>query len=218
MTTLSTPKTLASRSWLCLLLFSAGCLALVGCQRDESAPQRRFVLIDLFPEVSSFPEDWLFEGIDDYVILTYGAEESFDMVFHYGPNETEGTRGGITVYRQTSLKEADRQFLEEAGIEFDSDSRWDTTPTFTPEGLADLAISAAQSRVGCRGQTSEGLWNDTVYCKYLAQYEEFVVYFRIDIMHDGEMTISMEEIRQIIIAIDERITSQLAADALQPED
>ena len=181
-------------------------LVLSSC---TSAPERDFADADLLVDQSIFPaEDWTLIKQSDS--LTDSEGQVSGAYFNMDSTRLATiARAGETIYRYDSENMAAFKY-DRFQIYFKKSARSDPIPN--PEGFTFSSETPDQWRFGCVVNyfqpTSDFASSDTI-CMYLAQYEEFIVFFAITIESDGVKTISIEDLNKVIQAIDAKISDYL---------
>ena len=182
---------------------AAGCLP---------APERDFLDADLLIDVSVMPDRW------DVFELTDASEdeegqESGAAVGFYVVGSPYLVLGRERIYRYTSERRAARHYERIEGGYFNDERASLTTPWTIPDGFTFASISADQWRFGCAGSNFSPvpeMGTESTDCIYLAQYQEFLVFFTITTERDDEVMIDIDEIVHIVEAMDARMSEYLS--------
>ena len=185
---------------LAVLFCFLSCLCFINGIEFKSPefPERDFDWRVLFVETTELPDGWVL------VSGPYSACEASPLgsgcktYGEYVRYQDENTycNAKETIYHYMSVSRAYRDFDRLADDEFrDSEHPWDTSIDF-----GFVSSCAEQIRIAC--QEDESLSRST--CKFVAQYDEFIVVFDIDRKYLDD-----EQLVDIFGAVDGRIMSYL---------
>lgn len=184
---------------LCLVI-------LLGC---GSAPKRDFADADLLIDVHNMPENWAVAEYSETTRDEEGQISGAHISFYY--TETSFfVRGGEHIYRYRSTSRADRHYRRLEDYRFTPNIR--QTVSVVPEGFTFSSITAAQWRFGCMYTTfspTPEFGNGRTICQFLAQYDEFIVYFTITTQVEDETMITIDQVQAILEAIDKKMSQYL---------
>lgn len=190
----------------------AGLALLSSCQL---APTRSFNVRDLLIGEGDLPQGWALLSVDDDPIAHFGESEAAEMIFYYGGNADRTTRGGVTIYQYGSERKAIRSYDRQEQGDFNEDSRWFGS-TFMLEDFSFNSTTADEQRFGCHVLSQDAFFAEDTICIYLARYEEFVVSFSINVEYQGESTVTTRELKALVDAVDQRVSTLLVAATSQP--
>lgn len=188
-----------------LILLSS--LLFYGC---NASPDRNFADVDLLFDGSVMPENWELLGVSEEANGNEGQVSGAISVFS-AQDTPLIVRCGEDIFRYKSTSKAAWHYERFEEYEF-SNTRC-TTPWHVPANSPFVdALSADKWRFGCAGGFSSSIPNtggERTICKYLAQYEEFLVSFIITTKVDGVVYIAIEDVYPIIEAIDRKMMQYL---------
>jgi hypothetical protein len=191
---------------LCLFL-----LAVFISACGVSSPPRDFADADLLIGKSVMPDNWSMLEVSSKWLWNEGQEGGTYITF-YATNTTFLVRGGEDIYRFKNASRAAWHYKRFEREHFNDDRYYITTPWEVPEGFKFFKSLANQCRFACAGDNfSLGTLTGktATICIYLAQYEEYLIFFSITIERDGVYYISVEEIAPILEAIDHKMGQYL---------
>ena len=176
---------------LLILLFCACWLQ--GCANvpeGKGNPVRNLPARDLLLDVSAFPIDWVVSPCDP----NCNRREGYNLAVR--DFYTMSAPGGVVqeVHRLTSFAEAEQKYTYIRGVELAQQELIETMPP--PDSVA------THYEIGC------GKYIVT-HCKFMGQYETYVVYFYFATNDEG---LSLEDVRAIITTFDHHIQKMFAAD------
>jgi len=180
-----------------------------------TAPQRDFSDADLFLSNSNLPKGWEVAGRFPKVTDNEG-QKSGGVVSFYALDTVYDARITQRIYRYDSDGTAGRHYARfETGM-FSDESVYRTTPWITPEEFTFSSQAAKQWRFACAGSNftigpSTGTYS--TICRYLAQYDEFLVIIYVDLEIDNEVFISVPEIATVILSADQQMYNYLILQA-----
>jgi len=190
---------------LCLILIS---IVSTGCGASK---QRNFADADLLIDESAMPNDWSLAERSYNMTVKEGQESGAYITFYY-TGTSLFVRGGEDVYRYKNNKRAAWHYKRFETDHFNDASVYRTTPWQVPEGFHFSSSSSEQWRFACAGSNftvGSITGNTSTVCIYLAQYDEFLVFFSITIERDGAIFISIEQIISILDALDQNMGQYL---------
>jgi hypothetical protein len=183
------------------LLFILISLLVCNC----APPSRNFKDSDLLINQSAMPANWTLVETDNSV-ENEGQKSGAFIAFQF-----EGTsywdRGGEKIYRHSDSLTAAFRYKQFENDYFNDKSVYRTTPWQVPDGFEFSSSLAKQWRLACAG-SNFGIPDSQIpdkLCIYLAQYDEFLVFFSITKEVNGESTITIEQVASIVKAIDEKM-------------
>jgi len=206
MATIDTPKERFILILIKLLLFG---LLLTGCA--YSPPERDFADVDLLINVNDMPEGWAeAEFTENYPYSKEGAE-NLALRYFYFTSTTYLVKAGEDVYHYRNARAA---YLGYKSIEdlYMTQRASDLTPWETPPEFVFSTALADRWRFACAYNSfapSAEFGSRSRICRYLAQYEEFVVDFGVTMEVDGIIFITLEEITDVIETIDQTMGEYL---------
>jgi hypothetical protein len=182
---------------------------LEGCYTGP--PERNFSDTDLLIEVSDMPDGW--EEAEFIASEKYSKEGADNRALRYFSFTLSPyfVKAGEDVYHYRSQSSAERGYKVLEQLYMEQNSR-KITPWETPQGFDFTSSIASQWRFACVYSTfapAESFGNNRQICKFLAQYEEFVIKFGVTIEVEGENIISIEDVTKIIITIDQKMMEAL---------
>ena len=195
------------RAIIPVLLLS--CAFLAGCL---PAPERDFLDADLLIDVSVMPGNWDMYQWSDSTNEGEGQESGASVGF-YVVGSPYLVHGGERIYRYTSERRATWHYERLEKYYFNDERASLTTPWIIPDGFTFASMSADQWRFGCAGSNFSPvpeMGTESTICMYLAQYQEFLVFFTITTEVDDEVMIDIDEIVHIVEAMDARMSEYLS--------
>lgn len=195
----------ARRFWFVIVLLAS---MLFGC---GSAPQRAFSDSDLLIDSSVMPDGWSFGEVLANVHDSEGQESGASVGF-FAESPPLVARALEHVYCYSSSRTASRHYNRFEATYFNDDSIYRTSPWQVPPGFTFSSASADQWRFGCAGSNfSIGPQSGTssVICDYLAQHDEFLVFFGVTIEIDDQSFMTLAELATVIEAIDQKMSEHL---------
>jgi len=189
-----------------LILF---CTLLSGCLH---APERNFSDADLLIDASEMPDRWAVRNSIDATEDEEGQASGAEIIF-YVVDTPYFARSGERVYRYTSEQRAAWHYERIRNTYFNDNRASLTTPWTIPEGFTFVSVLADQWRFGCAGASFSPvpeMGANSTNCIYLAQYQEFLVFFTITTEVDADVMIDTEDIVRIVKAMDARMDQYLS--------
>ena len=181
-------------------------LVLCGC---TPAPERDFTDADLLIDLEAFPdEDWVLIDYSETLSDSEGQVSGAYVIMDSTKLDTIA-RAAEKIFRYDSEDMSAFKY-DRFQSYFEKSARSDPVPT--PDGFSFSSEIADQWRFGCTVnyfQPTSDFSDRTVICKYIAQYDEFLVFFTIAIEADGITTISIEDLIKVIQAIDTKMSEYL---------
>jgi hypothetical protein len=117
-----------------------------------------------------------------------------------------------SLYRYDSSGKVARHYDRFEQTYFNDDSIYRTTPWDVPVGFSFSSSTATKWRFGCAGSNFNiGPQDGTTstICNYLAQYDEFLVFFTVTIQIDDQSFLTTSELVSLVEAIDQKISDYL---------
>jgi len=171
-------------------------------------PERNFSDQDLLVDVSVMPENWAL--LDIYTMDNEEGEKSGKKITFYKTDTPYLVRAGQDVFRYSSIRRAAWHYRRlEEGF---NDNNPRTTPWITPEELSFSSTVAEQWRFACADSTfspAPEFGKVRTICKYLAQYDEFLVYVTMTIRVDEQEMASLDDVYGFIEAVDQKMAQYL---------
>jgi hypothetical protein len=173
-----------------------------GC---GSARERTFADADLLIEAHNMPEHW---AVAEYSATTRDEEGQISGAYisFYYTETAFFVRGGEDIYRYGSISRADRHYRRLEDSVFTPNIR--QTVSVVPEGFTFSSITADQWRFACHESTfspTPEFGNVRTICQFLAQYDEFIVYFTITTQVEDEAMTTIDQVQSIIETIDQKM-------------
>lgn len=172
---------------------------LTGCR--ELAPTRTFTALDLVLPVDSMPPGWEVIGRPRPMGAVDGFGDEDDAVLSFKSGPTETILADHFVLRFPNARKASTWYQEHLSGEFNSRSPAVSKPWTTPSAWSFSSSLAAKEYAAC---TINNVVYEKEVCKYMAQYEEFVVIFwsviRPDLMTTEQFESTVEAIDAIMIS------------------
>jgi hypothetical protein len=141
------------------------------------------------------------------------GQESGAKIIFYVVDTHYLARSGEEVYRYNSEQRAARHYERIRNTYFNDDRASLTTPWTIPEGFTFVSVFADQWHFGCAGSNFSPvpeMGAQRTICIYLAQYQEFLVFFTITTEVDAEIMIDIKDIVHIVEAMDARMDQYLS--------
>lgn len=187
---------------------------LYGC---GSAPERSFADADLLIDESDLPNGWALTqtGVIERTTDDEGQESGASVSF-YATDTTYSARMIERVFRYRSTHDASWHYSRQEKESLNDKGFYRTTPWQTPPGFTFTSALASQWRFACAGSSfTLGLDPSThsTICVYLAQYDEFLIFFSAKMEIDGQTLITVSELEQVIEAIDRKMVEHLSPPA-----
>ena len=149
---------------------------------------------------SQIPNGWILLSKGNDPIVSFGEEQAIQMLFFYGEDTEQKTRGGITIYQHGSFNDAYEHFIKQENGDFNANNRRSLGPFFIPDDIdVSFALDSDEYHFGCHHVSLRGLLDDTLTCLYLAQYQEYVVYVRVNMLYHDKETLSIEQLEQLLL-------------------
>lgn len=192
-----------------ILLAFGGCM--INHSSNERPPERGFVIDELLIDETSFPVGWKVTegpshsrgkapmgGGPNYIQYT-------SIFFHKSESNTDAlTIGALEeIYQFVNDKEAAQAFERQKSMWFPTGKYWSQWQK--PKRLDFQSHVAAQLYYACAQHGSSPKVSSEV-CGVMGQYEEYLVWFNVDIFPD-EMTYS--DFERALLSIDERMAEYL---------
>ncbi len=173
-----------------------------------SSSPRNFKDTDLLIDQSVMPANWILIDTDSSV-EPEGQNSGAYITFQY-ENTPYNIRGREKVFRYSDNVSAAWHYKRLESYYFNNDSVHFSTPWESPDGFEFSSSLAKQSRFACAEDfgTSDNQISGK-FCSYLAQYDEFLVFFSITRELKETSAITIEQITSIISSIDEKMNINL---------
>lgn len=181
------------RNWSIVVLFGIA-LFLAGCR--EQAPGRTFIALDLLLPVDSMPAGWEMIGRPRPMGAVDGFGDEDDAVLSFKSGPTENILADHFVLRFSNAHQASVWYQKHLPGWFNSESLAVSKPWTTPSTWSFSSSLAAEQHAAC---TINNVVYEKEVCKYMAQYEEFVVIFWSVIRPD---LMTVEQFENTVAAID----------------
>ena len=182
---------------------------LIGC--TNSPQEWDFTDADLLIDVTDMPEGWkAAEYTDNYPYDTEGADNQAFRKFSFQPT-TYLVKAGNDVYHYRSPSTANRGYRaiidRYMGQRASDLGPWETPPEFEfASSTADQWIFAC---VYSSFAPASEFGSKRRNCKFLAQYEEYVIEFSATMEVDDTTFMTLEEITNVIETIDQTMSEHL---------
>jgi hypothetical protein len=179
----------------------------VACR---GTPQRTFSDADLLVLPTVMPPNWRLDQLNGNVHDSEGQESGAAIGF-ITENPPYLARALETVYRYSSASKSASQYKRFALTYFNDSSIYRTSPWEVPPGIA-FSSAADQWRFGCAGSnfsTGPQDGSNSLVCDYLAQYDEFLIFFTVTTQIDDHTFMTLKELVTVITAADQRIAESL---------
>lgn len=204
-----TDTSLARKTLWILVISGVAYLLFTTCHTP--APKRDFVEVDLLIDVADMPNKWQeaeYSANDPYD--KEAAENNAFRYFRYTDTPYLAKAGeDIYRYKNQSLAARNYQWFEREYLE---PSNYDITSWQTPEGFEFHSAFANRWSFVCAYNTfspAPEFGHKARICQYLAQYQEFIVLFGITIERDDKIFITVNDVRTILVKLDEKIGKYL---------
>jgi uncharacterized protein YcfL len=197
-------RIMKSRMMIWITILVCVC-ATVGCEaplHDDVTDEELLIL------PSDFPKDYVMIDYSETLSDSDGQVSGAYMIMT-STRVNVIARGGEKIYRYNSQGMAAYTY-QRFQIYIQPTAR--ATPIPTPDGFYFSSTFADQWVFGCTSRTFQpsGDFADvTDICVFLAQYDEFFIFFTITIKTDGVETIKMENVNKILKAIDDKMIEKL---------
>ncbi len=181
-------------------------ILLAGCVK---APVRPFATQELLFDPTVMPENWKLIELENNPV-NEGQEDGSYITFQKSDTEFFA-RAGEVIYRYYNREKAKQQYERFIGLYLEKKAR-DLSDWKAPNNFLFNSALTKNWKFGCANH--EEILNldkseTSVICKYIAQYEEFLVSFTIKKEADGQELIKMDNIEKIIEAIDQQMINHL---------
>jgi hypothetical protein len=185
-------------------------LVALSLQLSCNAPQRTFMDADLLIDEQAVPEGWETIKRENELSGNEGQESGADLTFQFVDTDYL-VRGGETIYHYSSSRKAVRHYNRFFDIYF-NDTNPRTSTWQIPPDFAFSSTTADQWHFACTDSTftiGPATGDISHLCVYLAQYEEFLIYFSITRKRDDEVFIGIKDISDIVSAMDAQMATYL---------
>lgn len=176
----------------------------------NSSPKRQFATYELLIGQKVMPENWRLIDYEKNTFEHEGQEDGSYITFQKSDVEFFA-RGGEHIYRYDSKDTAQWHYERFRKLYLEK-SYYDLSNWETPGDFHFKSTFAGNWRFAC-AQHHEILQLDksstSVYCRYLAQYDEFLVSFSIKREADGQQLIGLQDIEKIVEAMDRQMVKYL---------
>lgn len=190
---------------LFLFILAVG-FCLTGC--NSSLPQRNFVDANLLIDLNVMPQNWgIAEYNEDNRDVDSKNQVSGAYITFYAKSVPYFARASEHVYRYRSSNESSKYYKKFMKRYFNDKSVYRTSKWITPTELSFTSISAKQWHYACAGSNFFISPNSqsSQLCIYLAQYNEYVVFFTITTQEDSSIFITLLDVESVIRAIDQKM-------------
>lgn len=190
------------------------CLTLLeACAR---APVRNFSVADLLIGIDDMPSEWHLaeDGVNASIGENEGQASGASVAFS-AESSTYYVPAVQRVYRYSSSGKAASHYARFERTIFNDASVYRTTSWQEPADFGYSSLTADRSRFACAGSNfSTGSYDGeaSTNCVYLAQYEEFLVEFRVKVEVDDQRFFTTPQLARVVEAIDQKMSEQLGQD------
>lgn len=181
---------------------------LMGC---SFSPQRNFSDTDLLIDQSVMPENW---AVAETSEKNWGdeGEKSGAYINFYATDTPLIVRTGVDIYRYSNSLWASFHYKRMLTLWSGSSVRG--TDWEVPEDFIFASSSANKWHFACQEyyfSLGQEFGKERTRCVYLAQYNEFVFLVVVPKRVDERQFFTMDQIEDIILAVDKRISSYIDA-------
>jgi hypothetical protein len=199
------PKKLLLSFFIIIIISSIFLLA--GCVK---APKRSFATQELLFDPKVMPETWKLIELENKNPINEGQEDGSYITFQKS-DTVFFARAGEDIYRYYNNEKAKQQYKRFIGLYLEKQAR-DLSDWQAPNNFHFISALTDNWKFACANH--EEILNldksgTSVICRYIAQYEEFLVSFTIRKDADGQELIEMDNIERIIEAIDQQMINHL---------
>lgn len=160
---------------------------------------------------SAMPLGWESEEPIEYYPYDKEGADNLALIDFYYSDTPFLVRAGEDVYRFRNQYFANISYSHLVNAYMTQRAN-DVTPWQTPIGLDFTSSTADRCRFACAENSfspSPEFGSKARICLYLAQYDEFIIMFRITIEVDNNVFISIDEVKNIIEEIDAKMAQYL---------
>jgi len=174
------------------------------------APERDFATYELLVERSVMPNHWEIVEYAEEMLVNEGQEDGSYITFQK-KDVDYFARTGEDIYRYGSVSKAKWHFKRFVNLHLNKNAydltEWETPVWFhsEPNNTDNWRFACVKHQNGIPLDSSE----NRIVCRYIAQYEEYLVTAIITKAIDGQVMIEDKDAEEFIIEIDQKIGEYL---------
>jgi hypothetical protein len=192
---------------LVLLSLSCVCLQVTGGLGPFPCTTPAFAIEELLLDESAFPEGW--EAGEPWDPEVRISAEQIGVFFQRDECPSYSLSAHHEIYRFfEGAQSASDGFARETTVWFASDDAWGWGAWEESTSLRYQSSVADQYRLACRANEGSG----RAMCRALGQYQQYIVIFDTEMNLDYPDCMSLSDLHQVLIAIDERMALYLRKD------